>query len=331
MNKSIKSISLFACILILLTSIAGYAESNAITIDEVKLDDHINEKLKSGSIPGAAVAIVKDDVVLLMKGYGETGKGKVKITEETPFMVGQISQSFTALVVRQLIIENKIDENSPVDAYIPWFTLSNPDGEKISIADLLNHTSGLTTASGEKPYTFNADYSLKSLVEKINDTEKTAYNGEGTYQYSALNAIILGHVVEAVTGQNFETVIHERVILPFNLMSTGYTEKVNPYIDMASGHRIVYGFQMKSEYDYPKGLVSSSALVSTAKDLAFYAIAALNNGYTQEGVSILGSQGLGRIERSAGYNQPYYDLLWRETEGNNEGNYNGYYLSLIHI
>ena len=331
MNKSIKRISLFACILILLTSITGYAESNAITIDEVKLDDHISEALKSGSIPGAAVAIVKDDVVLLMKGYGETGKGKVKITEETPFMVGQIAQSFTALVVRQLILENKIDENSPVDAYIPWFTLSNPDGEKISIADLLNHTSGLTTASGEKPYTFNSDYSLKSLVEKINDTEKTAYNGEGTYQYSALNAIILGHVVEAVTGQNFETVINERVILPLNLMSTGYTEKVNPYIDMASGHRIVYGFQMKSEYDYPKGLVSSSALVSTAKDLAFYAIAALNNGYTQEGVSILGSQGLGRIERSAGYNQPYYDLLWRETEGNNEGNYNGYYGAIGHL
>lgn len=333
MTKSIvmRKVTLLMCVLVLVSNIMGFTETNAITIDAVKLDNYINEQLKIGSIPGAAVAIVKDDVILYMKGYGDSGQGKVRVTEQTPFLVGQIAQSFTALVVRQLILEDVLEENSPIDVYIPWFTLSNPSGEKITVSDLLNHTSGLSTASGEKLYTFNPEYSLKSMVERINDSESTSFIGDGKYQYSALNYIILGHLIESVTGQSFEATVNERVIVPLKLTSTGYNVAINPYINLATGHRIVYGFQMKSEYDYPKGLVSSSALVTTAKDLGQYMITALNNGYTAEGISLFESQGLNKIDRSLGYNQTYYDILWRETKGIADGNYNGYYGAIGHL
>ena len=90
------------------------------------------------------------------------------LTVDSTFITGSITKSFTALAARQLFGQNLMKETDEVKKYIPWFTLSKPDGEAIKVKDLMNHTSGLLPASGEEAYTYNAKYSLKTLTEEIN-------------------------------------------------------------------------------------------------------------------------------------------------------------------
>jgi len=110
------------------------------------LDSIIRSNLEQQRIPGAAVALVHEGRVIFSQcyGYADTKK-KVPITEDTYFMAGSLTKSFTALAVLKLIEEGKIDLNANIKKYIPDFSIRNLyDGEPlITVNHLLTHTSGL--------------------------------------------------------------------------------------------------------------------------------------------------------------------------------------------
>ena len=108
------------------------------------VDDYITARMETAHIPGLSVAIVQGDQIVYLKGYGQADPSGRPVTPQTPFIIGSISKTFTALAVMQLVESGKVDLDAPVQRYLPWFRVADPEASaQITVRNLLNHTSGL--------------------------------------------------------------------------------------------------------------------------------------------------------------------------------------------
>lgn len=102
--------------------------------------------MEKHGLQGISLAITQGDQIVYLKGYGTAGEGR-PMTPQTPMYIGSQSKSITALAIAQLAEQGKVDLSAPVRRYIPWFAVADPDSsQKITVNDLLHHTSGLSEA-----------------------------------------------------------------------------------------------------------------------------------------------------------------------------------------
>src|SRR5688572_17092893 len=108
-------------------------------------DEYVNKALKEWEVPGVGIAIVKNDRVILSKGYGVRELGKpTPVDERTIFAIGSSSKAFTAAAIAMLVDEGKLKLDDPVTKHMPGFELFDPYAAKeITVRDLLCHRSGL--------------------------------------------------------------------------------------------------------------------------------------------------------------------------------------------
>src|SRR6476619_2257314 len=132
------------------------------------MDNYVNRALADWQIPGAAVCIVKNGKVVLMKGYGvKEMNGTGKVDENTLFMIGSNSKAFTATALAMLDNEKKLSLDDKVTKWIPEFKLDNTAaGEQAIIRDLLCHRIGFQTFQGDFTY-WTSDLTRKEVIEKM--------------------------------------------------------------------------------------------------------------------------------------------------------------------
>ena len=124
--------------------------SDAAPYDEI--DGYIEQQLERLNVPGAALAIVEGDQIVHQRGFGQTRPGGTPPSPQTPFVLGSVTKSFTALAVMQLVEAGKVDLDAPVQRYLPWFRVADPRASaQMTVRQLLNQTSGLPSASGWVP------------------------------------------------------------------------------------------------------------------------------------------------------------------------------------
>ena len=100
-------------------------------------------------IPGLALGIVQGDEIVHLRGFGEADSSGRAVTPQTPFIIGSLSKSVTALAVMQLVEAGKVELDAPVQRYLPWFRVADEEASaEITVRHLLNHTSGLSTKTG---------------------------------------------------------------------------------------------------------------------------------------------------------------------------------------
>jgi CubicO group peptidase (beta-lactamase class C family) len=234
----------------------------AITV----LDTIIRNNLKRQRIPGAAVALVHEGRVIFSRcyGYGDTKK-KTAVSEDTYFMVGSLTKSFTALAVLKLIEQGKVDLHADIRKYIPDFSIKNLyDGEvPITVNHLLTHTSGLMIdyyahLTGEKKYS-NAD-----LLSQLRN-EYLCFKPGSASKYSNIGYRLLGMMIEQVTGERFESYLGKEVFEPLGLnkSSFGYTDDMA--LHMSKGHNGDTEITRVDNEDK-----SASGLFSTLKDMTVF-------------------------------------------------------------
>ena len=117
--------------MILCSSLSVRAATNQIDYDTV--DEYLQSCVKNAHIPALSCTIVDKNNVLFSNCYGECNDC------DTPFVLGSVSKSFTAVCVMQLVEQGEMDLSERISAYLPNAT----DGDKITVSQLLNHTSGL--------------------------------------------------------------------------------------------------------------------------------------------------------------------------------------------
>ena len=118
------------------------ASSNKTDYEAV--DEYITARMRADHIPGVALAIVKGDQIVYLKGYGRADQSGRPVTPQTPFLIGSITKTFTALAVMQLVEAGKVELDAPVQRYIPWFRVADPQASaQITVRMLIDQTSGL--------------------------------------------------------------------------------------------------------------------------------------------------------------------------------------------
>jgi len=248
--------------------------------DLAAIDRYVRSEMDAQRIPGLALGIVQGDRIVHVQGFGEADRSGRQVTPETPFLIGSVTKSFTALAIMQLSEAGRIQLDAPVQRYLPWWRLADPDAStQITVRHLLYQVSGLSKATGNAYATSGDthDSALEDRVRALRDAELTEPVGT-TWQYSNANYWTLGMIVQAVSGQSYETYIQQHIFNPLQMGNsyTSGTEAVQH--GLPTGHRYWYGFPVASELPFDRGGLGSQGLSSSAQDMTGYLSLYLNGG-----------------------------------------------------
>jgi CubicO group peptidase (beta-lactamase class C family) len=265
-----------------------------------EIEHFVKDEMAAQRIPGLAMGIVEGDRVAYMRGFGTADDSGREVTPQTPFIIGSLSKSFTALAVMQLVEAEKIDLDAPVQRYVPWFRVADEKASaEITVRHLLNQTSGLSTKTGRsfQGSGDTSDTALEQAVRKLESATLIAPPGS-THQYSTINYSVLGLVVQTVAGQSYERYVQTRIFDPLRMESSYTSEDAAQPAGLATGHNYWFGRPKAADLPYNRGLVPAGYLISSAEDMTHYLVAELNGG-RYDGASVLSPAGIGELHRPA--------------------------------
>ena len=234
------------------------------------VDAYIGRQMKGARIPGLALGIVHDGHPVHLRGFGRADDSGRALTPQTPFFIGSNSKSFTALAVMQLAEAGKVDLDAPVQRYIPWFRVADPEASAlITVRHLLNQTSGLTERAGRGATLAAGMHPLEPAVRALATTGLARSPG-AAFEYSNLNYTTLGLVVEMAAAEPFEVYLKRHIFEPLNMQHT-YTAIEDARRDgLASGYRYWFGFPVAFDAPPHGGTVPTGGIISTAEDMSRY-------------------------------------------------------------
>ncbi|MGN4671251.1 serine hydrolase domain-containing protein [Bacillus cereus group sp. MYBK106-1] len=242
-----------------------YAQQNI----KVTLDKYVEKFIKEQNIPGAAVAIVHNKDVFFTKTWGITGESEKKVTSKTPFAIGSISKSLTALAIVKLIEDKKIKLEDPVQRYLPWFKLKDSQiSSTITIQHLLTHTSGISTYEGLllSDKQSKSSTALKENVMKLSNVKVTALPSE-KYQYSNANYMVLGALIEEVTNDTYSSYMEKHVFRLLNMNGAAASKETAYEKGYLTGYQSWFGIPRKSVVSYDNAGVPYGYITANLEDM----------------------------------------------------------------
>lgn len=234
-------------------SVYAKIEPKAETDVYSDIDIYLQSCVENANIPSMSVTIVDKDKVLFSQSYGNCENC------DTPFLLGSVSKSFTAVCIMQLVEQGKIDLNANISTYLPNAT----DGNKITVGQLLNHTSGL------------GEHQTLGKYKIINE--------QGVHNYANLNYSLLGEIIETVSGKSYNDYITENLFEPLQLSHTAATLDKSIENGLIDGYTNYWGFHIKNNHNYPSSkntwiTVPAGYISSSINDLGKYLQMYLNSG-----------------------------------------------------
>ena len=323
---SFVKVKLIGSIIVLGCMLMGAAKSNAtLEISSTEaIDAYVMVQMDKANIPGLSIGIVKDDQIVYLKGYGKADETNRPVTPQTPFIIGSITKSFTALAIRQLVNEGKIDLDKPVTDYIPWFRLADAEASrKITIRNLEEHKSGISTDASYEYELYNDRYSLVQIVEMYARVKPSKPAGV-SFQYSNINYSILGLVIQTVTGMPYEEYVKKHIFDILQMQNSFCSESEALNHGLAKGYQLYFGLLRPRHVPFSKALLPAGNMLISAEDMTHYMITFLNNGkYNDTDVTWRTSESNHSAQADddtigLNYNMDWNPFHWYEYSGNPE-------------
>src|SRR5262245_27263919 len=206
-----------ARVTLILTLVAFALPARAADVDVAELDKAVADAVKKFAVPGAAVAVVKDDKVVYLKGVGIRKKGEADpVTPDTVFAIASCSKAFTAAGVAMLVADGKLGWDDPVRKHLEWFRLSDPAADReVTIRDLLCHRTGMPRhdmlwAGTELP----AEEYVRAFGKA-----KSATSFRSTWEYANVPFTTAGLASAHVAGSDWPSLIRTRIFEPLGMKS----------------------------------------------------------------------------------------------------------------
>ncbi len=214
----IRRIQFLALVLFVFTQLAVSQAS----LDQklAAVDAYANKVMDTWGGPGMAIAIVKDDKVVLAKGYGVRELGKPdKVDENTLFAIASNTKAFTAASLAILVDEGKVRWDDRVTKFLPDFRLYDPwVSSQMTIRDLLSHRSGLDTFSGDLLW-YDTTYTTDEIIRRARYL-KPVSDFRTKYGYQNLMFITAGRVIEKASGMKWADFVRSRILDPLGMTRT---------------------------------------------------------------------------------------------------------------
>jgi CubicO group peptidase (beta-lactamase class C family) len=253
-------------ILFVLLQLAATSFSVCAQSDADKIDELVTAYAKQYKFNGSVLVVNKGKVVF-SKGYGfKNAKDTTYNDVNTVYQLGSVTKQFTAAIILQLQEQKKLSVQDKLNKYFPDY----PQGDKITIEQLLTHTSGIynyTNDGGFMSGSATKPSTRENMMALFKDKPLNFEPGS-KWSYSNSGYSLLGYIIEKVAGKPYEQVVRERIFLPLNMTHSGFDFTHLVSKDKATGYT-VYTEKVK----VPAGIVDSSvsygagAIYSTVNDL----------------------------------------------------------------
>jgi len=183
-----------------------------------KIDEVMVEFIKFDQFSGS-ILLAKEGKVLYAKAFGEADKDHhVKTTLKTKYNIGSIGKTFTGISILQLEEKGKLNVTDPVSKHLDDF----PYGDKITIHHLLTHTSGIFNYFAHPEFRTKM-YGIRNVAEALTliyDQDLLFETPGERFSYSNSGIVILGAIIEKVTGLNYSDYIEENILKPAGMNDT---------------------------------------------------------------------------------------------------------------
>jgi CubicO group peptidase (beta-lactamase class C family) len=227
-----------------------------------RIDQTLNFFTERESFTGA-VLVARNGEVLLSQGYGLADRDKnLPNTPQTKYRLGSISKQFTATAILLLQAQNQLNVQDPICPYIPECPALWQD---ITIHHLLTHTSGIPDFTNFPDYetTKVTSSSPMQTIARFKNRPLDFRPGE-KWDYSNSGYILLGHIIEQVSGQSYETFLQQNIFEPVQMENTGYEHNDG---SLAIGYTGFYDHWEKAAYIDMTIPYAAGGLYSTIEDL----------------------------------------------------------------
>ncbi len=263
--------SIFVMLSLFLLTTTSFAQT---TINSQKIDSLLSKLSGYDKIYGT-IAISQHEKIVYYKRFGNDLANNIEeITNiEYKYRIGSISKMYTAVIIFQLIDENKLTLNTKLSAFFP----NVPNADSINIDNLLNHHSGLFSFTNDYNYV-NWLTTKKSKEEMlaIIEAEKPIFKPGKKCEYSNTNYVLLGYIIEKITGNSFEDELNKRITKKIGLQNTYYGSKIKKDKNEVKSYEFEenkWKESAETDMSIPGG---AGAIVSTPADMTRFIEALLN-------------------------------------------------------
>jgi len=246
----------------------------------VEIDHVVEHHIGLGNLPGAVVLVGHQDAIAFEKAYGNRSvEPEIEaMTPETVFDLASLTKVVaSAPSVMLLVQKGRLKLDDPVSKYLPAFGQAGK--KKVTLRQLLVHYSGLPA---DLRQTRRRRITSKNVLSRIYQTRLVARPGQ-QFIYSDLGFVVLGKVVEKVTGQSLSRFAQENIFSPLGMASTGFLPRPEVIPNIAPTERLKEGGMLRGQVHDPLasklgGVAGDAGLFSTARDLARFCQMLLQRG-----------------------------------------------------
>ncbi len=235
------------------------------------IDTYVFAEMSRQRIPGVALGIYRSGSIVLAKGYGKANiELNVPMTADSVLQSGSVGKSFTATAVMMLVERGRIQLDDSIKDYFP----EGPDSwQAIKIANLLSHTSGLAAYDNPElqvtdgPFDIRRDFSEDELLAAIARLPRHFDPGDD-WAYQNTNFVLLGILIERVTGQSYAEFLAQNIFGPLGMMSSRVISDLDVVPNRASGYEMVGGVLRNQQWVSPTfNSTADGTLYFTVRDL----------------------------------------------------------------
>ena len=256
------------------------------------IDQWVARAMRTFEVPGLALAIVKDDAVVVAKGYGVRKLGDpAPVDARTLFGIASNTKAFTATALGLLVEEGKLEWDAPVVRYLPAFAMWDPFvTREITVRDLLVHRSGLGLGAGDLLWWPESTYDRKEIARRLRFI-KPATSFRTAYAYDNVLYLIAGELIETISGQTWENFVATRILARVGMTGSNVRHSAaaaggnvaTPHAPVDGAVRAIRPFE--SDNTNPAGGINSSA-----DDMAKWLRVQLSGGTLADGSRLFSAQ-----------------------------------------
>jgi CubicO group peptidase (beta-lactamase class C family) len=266
--------------LVLAHSLQAQSISPAVSSTPPDLDAFVANAMKTFDVPGIALAVVKDNKILVSKGYGVRKLGdSTPVDEHTMFGIGSNTKAFTTAALATLIDEGKLSWDDPVYQRLPGFVMYDPYvSHEMTIRDLLTHRSGMGLGEGDLLFWPHSTYTRDEIIYKLRFM-KPASSFRSHYAYDNLLYMTAGQIIPAVTGVSWDDYVRQHIFVPLGMNNTNVSNATfKPGDNYAHPHERVDGKLQVINFEVLDNAGPAGSINSCAADMARWVQLQLNHG-----------------------------------------------------
>lgn len=247
-------------------------------------DAYVTKAMADFKVPGLAIAVVRNDSVIFMKGYGTRTLGKSEpVDANTVFAIGSVSKAFTATLIGMMVDEGRMRWDDPANLWLPQLELNDPYvAKELTIRDLLTHRSGL--ARGDLMW-YATDMSSEEILRRVR-FQRPTWSFRARYGYQNVMYLAAGMAVSKAAGRPWQQLVGERIFSPLGMGRTNTSTVLLSGMDnVASPHQEVDDTLRVIKWHNIDNIAPAGSINSSVRDMSRWLMLQLSGGKTTAGMS----------------------------------------------